>query len=88
MTLYELSKVLPDKYRQQLLEGNVIYKAIPNSGDAHMKMLVIYWKNYFEPGNQDIDETCNTCLNEILKKFKSLLPYLVQVEKEYQLLES
>lgn len=87
MTLYQLAKLLPEKYRRQMLDGNVIYKAIAKAGDAHMTMLVIYWNNYIDAGGTPVDDTCNICLNNILTKFKALLPHFVQLEKESQLLE-
>lgn len=87
MTLCDLCKQLPREYRQQLLDGNVIYKAIAKQEDTHMAMLFIYWKNYFEPGNESLEMACRSCLNSILEKFKMLEQYFVELEKEDQLLE-
>jgi len=86
MNLKDFARQLPDKYRRQLLEDNIIYKAIARVGDVHMKMLLIYWSHYMDTISP-IDEQCNICLNEILKKYKDLEPIFVELEKEYQLLE-
>lgn len=86
MTLYQMAKQLPDKYRKHLIEENVIYKAIAKADDTHFKMLVIYWENYFD-ASLKVDTACNICLNGLLNKFKLLEPYFVQIEKESQLLE-
>lgn len=87
MTLYHLAKLIPDKYRTQILEGNVIYKAIPDASDVQMKMLFIIWSNYIEPTNKDLDEHCNSCLNSMLTKYKTLIPSFIQLEKENKLLD-
>ena len=86
MTLKKLAQQLPDKYRRQLLEDNVIYKAIARTGDVHMQMLIIYYNAYIDP-SAPVDEQCNICLNNILQKFKVLEPIFIEIEKESQLLE-
>lgn len=90
MTFYQLAKQIPAQFRKQLLDGNAIYKAVAQGGDAHMSMLVIIWQNYINTGAAPIDMTnpCLKCLTEILDKFKILEPELIKLEKEKNLLEA
>jgi len=87
MTLYQLAQQVPAKFRNQILEENLIYKAIPQPEDTHMKMLFIIWQNYIEPGNEMLDMACNKCLYEMLNKYKLLQPHFITLTKEDKLLD-
>ena len=84
-SLKALAKKLPAKYREQLLAGNVIYKAIPTGTDGHMKVLFGIWTTYFDPhGSNDLG--CSYCLQNILSSFKELQPEFVALAKEEALI--
>lgn len=90
MTLNELASKIPYKYRKQLLDGNVIYKAIADANDVQMRILIIIYENYVFPEGEKIDlkSPCLICLNNILNQFKNLEQYLVILERESKLLDS
>ena len=90
MTLNELASKIPYKYRKQLLDGNVIYKAIADANDVQMRILIIIYENYVFPEGEKIDlkSPCFICLNNILNQFKNLEQYLVILERESKLLDS
>ena len=92
---YDIAKMIPASFRADILHGNYIYKAVADEADTHMIVLFIVYKNYIEPNNEQyqfkdgkIINACKLCLTNILDKFKILEPYLIQIEKEYQLLEA
>lgn len=92
---YEIAKRIPDDIRSQMLHGNYIFKAVANEQDAHMIMLFIIYANYIEPYNPSykyadgrIIDACPICLTQILDKFKMLESYLIEMEKQQNLIES
>lgn len=90
MSNYLAAKQIPSKFRQQILNDNIIYKAVPAAGDNQMKVLVILYNTYIftegEPIN--MDNPCLACLGKILDIFKALEPELVTLEKENVLLQT
>lgn len=91
---YDMAKKIPAEFRQMILLGNFIWKALPKGDDADMIKLAIFYKNYIDPTNEQIRiennkilDACQLCLTNILDRFKLLEPYLIQLEKEKNLLE-
>jgi len=92
---YDIAKMIPASFRADILHGNYIYKAVADEDDPHMIALFVFYKNYIEPNNEQyqvvngkIINACKLCLTNILDKFKILEPHLIQIEKEFKLLES
>lgn len=85
----ETAKLIPRQFRKELLEDNVIYKAIVKHGDTHMQILVIIYENYiFNEGKPiDMNNPCLKCLGKILEVFNLILPELINLEKESKLLD-
>jgi hypothetical protein len=95
MSYYAIAKRIAPALREEMLLGNYIYKAVAKEDDSHMIMLFIIYKNYIEPLNEQyqyengrIINACQLCLTNILDKFKTLEPYLIQLEKEFKLIEA
>lgn len=83
-----VAKQIPAEFRRQLLNDNIIYKAVADTGDGHMAILIIIYRTYIftdEPPI-DINNPCLKCLAKILKIFQTIQPELVILEKESKLL--
>lgn len=84
MTLHAIAALIPDEYRKEILEMNMIDTAIAVGTDATMHYLGVIWKNYVEA---DFTPDCNMCLARVLNNMKQLKPVLVQMEKDSKLLK-
>lgn len=92
---YSIAQRIPAETRKMMLEGNFIFKAVANEYDSDMIKLYIIYANYIEPYSEAykyedgrIIGACQLCLTNILDKFKLLEPYLIQLERESNLIES
>lgn len=85
MRLQKMAELIPAEYRKEMLELEMIDRAIPNNTDTAMHYLGIIWKNYIEPG---FDPTCNYCYARVLKNLKQLKPALVELETSSRLLNN
>ena len=86
-SLRQLALLIPAKYRALLLDGNTIYKAIPNAQDSHMQILHTVWSTFVDPEGEN-DLGCPYCINNILTSFRDLQSELVALAKEEKLLDS
>lgn len=84
-----VAKSIPPEFRRQLLNDNIIYKAVVTPGDTHMAILIIIYRTYIfsEEPPIDINNPCLKCLAKILEVFRVIQPELVTLEKESKLLE-
>lgn len=87
MLVNDIAKLIPERYRDKLLEENIIYKAIAVPSDPHMKVLYTIWKTYIEPNNTSLSMDCSYCLANILKNFKGLQDPLIELSKNDKLLD-
>jgi hypothetical protein len=89
MTNYQTAKLIPTEFRTQIVDDNVIYKAVVAPDDVQMNILVILYQNYiFTEGELvDMSNPCLACLSKILDIFKLLLPEFLLLEKDRKLLE-
>ena len=78
--------MIPAKYRAFIVENNLIYKAIANPADTHMRQLFEIWVTCVEPGKKD-DFHCNICLSNILANYREIEQTLVQLVKEDKLID-
>jgi hypothetical protein len=88
MTIRQIAAQLPPKFRKHLVDENIIYKAVAQPYDTHMKVLVVYYENYIFREGEKIDMTnpCMLCLGHVLEQFRILEPALIELEREANLL--
>lgn len=84
MKLEKMAALIPAEYRKEILDLEMIDKAIPNNTDNTMHYLGVIWKNYIEP---DFDPTCNLCYSRVINNMKRLKPALEELEQQSRLLD-
>lgn len=72
-------------FRKEMLELQVIEHAQPVRENESMAYLVNIYINYIDV---TFKATCEKCLTRILKHFRSMRPYLKELEKNSNLLKS
>lgn len=98
MDLRSVAKLIPQKYRVVILSENNFHKAIMEFHDYDMQQLWYYWANFIEPNsplytyqinNRQIVITnqCKQCLSTLYKKWEAIMPHLIELEQEYNLLK-
>ena len=98
MTLYEVAQLIPPKHRVAILLNNHVYKAVTKFEDWDMMQLWFYWANFIEKdsliyqykienGKIIVEQQCLKCLRSLLDKWQAILPHLIELEKESQLLQ-
>lgn len=85
--LRDIALLIPAEYRKQILEENVIYKAVPASNDRHMSILFTIWTHYIDPGTP-VKMDCPYCLADIIKNFQGLQEAFIEIAKDEAFLES
>ena len=85
MSLKRIAALIPPEYRKEILDLDMIGRAIGNSSDATMAYLITIWKNYIEP---DFSPDCNLCIARVLDNFKQMKATLVDMEKDANLLNT
>ena len=90
MTIKDLAKQIPDKFRTLILEDNLIVQAMPIRGNVYMEKLVVIYLNYLDPGHPKIefDNPCLKCYGNIIDKFRTMQPIFIELEKEKNLIAS
>ena len=99
MDYYQIAKLIPNKHRRNILEKNHIYKAVVDFNDWDMMQLYFYYSTYIEADNPMYafeikngkivtQQNCLICLRNMLDKWEIILPSLVELEKEYDALNS
>jgi hypothetical protein len=85
-SLRKLVLLIPKKYRKQLLDQNVIYRAKPNAQDPAMQVLHTVWTTFIDrEGDYAIE--CAYCCQNIIKNFQGLQSELVALAQEENLLD-
>jgi hypothetical protein len=84
MTLKQIASLIPREYRKEILELNMIDRAIAQSTDPTMHYLGIIWKNYVDP---NFTGDCNLCYGTVLTNLKNMKTTLVEMERESKLLD-
>lgn len=79
----QLVEKIPIHVRRDILLENNITEATPYSSNYHMKILINVWRQYIE---STVDLSCQLCYNRVLKNWQEMLPIMIELEKEYQLL--
>lgn len=83
MNVKAFAALIPAEYRKEILDLDMIDKAIPNNTDTTMHYLSVIWKNYIEP---DFDPSCNLCYSRVLNNMKKIKPTLIELEQQSRLL--
>lgn len=79
------ARLIPDEYRKEIIELDLVNKAKAQTTDGTMNYLGVIWKNYIDPG---YELTCNSCCDKVLKAFRLMLPIFINIEKENRLLKA
>lgn len=85
MTMPQIATAIPHEYRQKILL-EWIPAAKPYMSNNAFKALWEAYYNWVDPNGVKKDN-CPKCLENVLKNWKSMQPYLVEAEKEYNALE-
>lgn len=85
MSLKRIALLIPPEYRKEILDLDMIGRAVGTSSDATMGYLIIIWKNYIEP---DFSPDCNLCIGRVLDNFRQMKKVLVELEKDSNLLNT
>lgn len=85
MTVTQIAALIPDEYRKEILQMNMIGSAIATTTDPTMQYLGTIWKNYVAP-QESLD--CGLCMERILKNYKQMQPVFLEMEKKSNLLDS
>jgi hypothetical protein len=83
-----LAMRIPDEIRSQrlLVDPSPIDLATNSPLDPHMNVLYVIYEEYMSFNKEDLDIDCGRCRSKILWWFNELKPYLIDLEKEYQLI--
>jgi len=100
MTNREIAQLIPPLYRTEILLKNHFHKAehINEFDDRDVQMLWFYWGNLVEPENPQYHYTivngtiiiqgqCKKCLAELKKKWEAIMPHLIELEQEANMLK-
>lgn len=79
------ARLIPDEFRKEIIELDLVNTAKAQIEDGTMNYLGTIWKNYIEPG---YELTCNACCVKVLKAFRLMLPVFFAIEKEKKLLKA
>lgn len=79
-----LSEKIPEEYRKEMVELQIIEQSQPVAGNESMDYLGKIWKAYIDPY---WDPTCNMCYERVLNNFRKMLPVLQEMHKGDELLD-
>ena len=84
-----LAKKIPDKVRSQRLmtSADPIQNVQAVSTNQNMQLLFAIYTQFVFPGKEE-DIKCWKCCQRIIHCFHEMKPHLVQIEKQYKLLNS
>ncbi len=84
---YSIVNRIPREVRRLriLNEIDPIAHAMPNNSNQNMMLLAEIWYTFIEPHKER--SYCPICLSNILESFRMLKADLIELEKQYQLLE-
>jgi hypothetical protein len=85
MTVKEIAEKIPESYRAEILELNMINRAQASRMDASMEYLFTTWKIYVEP-EADLTLDCGLCVERVLQNWKAIMPSMIELEKNRKLL--
>lgn len=83
--LRKTTELIPAEYRKEIIDLQLVEKAKAQTTDGTMQYLGVIWKNYIEP---DYDPVCNHCCIRVLDNLKLMLPVMIEIERESNLLKA
>lgn len=85
----DLAKRIPDRVRSErlMIKADPIQNAIPHKSNSHMQLLFAIYTEFLYP-HKDEDINCPRCLQRIQHCFVTIKPYLIELEKQYKLLNA
>jgi hypothetical protein len=89
MNYKQLAIRIPDNVRSQriICDNDPITNAVPVQVNYHMNLLFEVWFTFIEPSTLK-KYNCPVCLQNILNNFKEMKGALIELERDYQLLNS
>lgn len=81
--LQQIANLIPEEYRKEILEMNIIEQAQAVATNPSMQYLGVIWKNYVE---LDFDPSCNLCYTRVLDNFRGLKKTFLAMEQGDDLL--
>lgn len=84
MNYEDIAKLIPKKYRKEILEKNMIANAQGHFSDNNTTYLHTVWQHFVEP---EIG-TCSVCLQRVLDNFRKMQQTLVDVARKESLLDN
>lgn len=87
MNMREIAMRIPDVVRSGLLlvSSDPILNAQGHKNNEHMRLLFDIWFEFVEPYGQK-NWNCPYCLGRVLDNFRAMRPVLLELEKEYRIL--
>jgi hypothetical protein len=85
MLLRTIAAQIPASYRQEILDLNIVGLAVASTTDKNMNYLAVVWKSYIDP---NLNTGCNICMQELYRNWNNLLPSIVALQKENNLLDT
>ena len=84
-----IARLIPDNVRSTriICSADPIHHAHPVQANEHMSLLFAVWHEFIEP-NKSPTFNCPVCLNNILQNFREMKGELIDLEREYKLLNS
>lgn len=88
MSIKVIAQRIPDNVRSEIILTNedIIFNAIPSKDNPQMKILLMIWSEFVEPG-KDIGD-CPICIGNILTNYRQMKAVLIELEQEYQKLKN
>lgn len=85
----QLARKIPDNVRSQriICAADPITHALPVQVNQHMSLLFAVWHEFIEPHKQPV-YNCPVCLNNVLQNFREMKGDLIDLEREYKLLNA
>lgn len=79
-----IAELFPAEERADILNLDLINKAVVSHSSLEMQHLMILWEQYVEPG---VKVTCGMCFERILNNFRQIQHQLIKLEHDSKLLD-
>lgn len=89
MDYRSIARKIPDNVRSRLIicDADPITHAVPVQVNYHMNVLFEVWFEFIEPSSPK-KYNCPICLQNILNNYREMKGALIELEREYRLLNS
>ena len=85
----QLAKRIPDKIRSErlIVKADPIDNVQAVSTNQNMQLLFAIYTEFLFPGKEE-DIKCSRCCMRIINCFQQMKPHLIDIEKQYKLLNA